>query len=393
MSTSPSKDLSIPRDGRRANSIGRPGASRDNDAMRTPRFLRTAAVVALVAASTHGAAQGLQRLEVSNFGTRDGTPVRLFTLRNARGMVVRLIPYGATITEISVPDRRGETKNVILAGDSLAAYIKGFGGAASVIGRVANRIANARFTLDGVEYRLAANSGVHHIHGGRTGFARVPWDAAALPVGPDRAAVRFTYVSQDGEEGYPGTLNVMVTYTLTDDNEVRLEYEATSDKATPVNLTNHAYFNLAGSGDVLAHRLWIAADRYTPADDQLIPTGAMASVRGTPLDFNTPTPIGARIAQLKPRPNGYDHNYVLDGASGSLRLAARVVEPTSGRTMEVRTTEPGMQLYTGNHLAHAGVCFETQHYPDSPNHPNFPSVILRPGETLRSTTVFTFSTQ
>jgi aldose 1-epimerase len=279
----------------------------------------------------------------------------------------------------------------VLGADTLEAYLKGFGGAAAVIGRVANRIAKARFTLDGVEYKLAANSGSNHIHGGRVGFARVVWQARALPARDDAASAQFTYVSRDGEEGYPGTLTVRVTYTLTDANELRLEYEATTDKATPVNLTNHAYFNLAGFGDVLDHELWLAADRYTPADGELIPTGEIASVKGTPLDFTTSTRVGARIEQLKPRPNGYDHNYVINGGGQSLVLAARVTEPRSGRVMEMRTTEPGVQLYTGNHLQHRGLCLETQHYPDSVNQPQFPSTILRPGQTFRSTTSFVFS--
>lgn len=343
----------------------------------------------------------------------DGTVVKLFTLRNARGMVVKLTSYGATVTELWVPDRRGSLTNVILGSDTFDAYLKGHPAAASVIGRVANRIAKARFTLDGVEYKLAANNGPNHIHGGNRNFAKVVWQAKALPARRHAAAVQFTYLSKDGEEGYPGNLTVTVTYTLTDDNELRLDYRATTDKATPVNLTNHGYFNLAGFGDVLGHVLWLASDRYTPADAELIPTGEIARVNGTPLDFTTPTPIGARIEQLQPALNGYDHNYVLSGgglAVGGLgeslalpRLCARVSEPKSGRVLEVLTTQPGVQLYTGNHVnhfvgvggavfgPHAGLCLETQHYPDSVHHPNFPSTILRPGQTFRSTTVFRFS--
>jgi aldose 1-epimerase len=270
--------------------------------------------------------------------------------------------------------------------------VKGFN-AASVIGRVANRISKARFTLDGVEYKLAANNGPNHIHGGRVGFASVVWQGRIVPAGSHAAAVQFTYLSKDGEEGYPGNLMVKVTYTLTDANELRLDYQATTDKATPINLTNHAYFNLAGSGDVLAHELWLAEDRYTLADDQLIPTGEIASVKGTPLDFTKSTAIGARIEQLKPKVNGYENNFVINGDGKSLVLAARVTEPKSGRVMEARTTEPGIQLYTGNHLQHRALCLETQHYPDSVNRPEFPSTILRPGRTLKSTTVFAFSTK
>lgn len=339
-------------------------------------------------------AQPLNRITEREFGKMpDGAPVMQITLRNAKGMVASVIAYGAILTELQVPDRRGAQTNVVLGADTLDQYLKGFGGAAAVIGRVANRIAKARFTLDGVEYQLAANSGPNHIHGGRVGFARVLWQARALPASVREASAQFTYVSRDGEEGYPGKLTVRVTYTLTDANELRVEYEATTDKATPVNLTNHAYFNLAGFGDVLDHELWLAADRYTPADDQLIPTGDMASVKGTPLDFTTATRIGARIEQLKPKLSGYDHNYVINHGGASLALAARLTEPGSGRVMEVRTTEPGVQVYTGNHLQHRAVCLETQHYPDSVNQPRFPSTILRPGQTFKSTTVFAFSTQ
>ncbi|MBM3840947.1 MAG: galactose mutarotase [Verrucomicrobia bacterium] len=349
------------------------------------------AVLILVASAHARAAEPLKRIEEREFGkTQDGTPVKQFILRNAQGMIAKVISYGATVTELQAPDRNGALASVVLGANTLEQYLKGVN-AASVIGRVANRIAKARFTLDGVEYKLAANSGPHHIHGGRVGFARIVWQASALPARDHEAAVQLTYLSKDGEENYPGNLTVKVTYTLTDQNELRLEYEATTDKATPVNLTNHAYFNLAGQGDVLGHELWLASDRYTPADDQLIPTGEIAGVKGTPLDFTTTTTIGARIEQLKPRPNGYDHNYVLPGGGKSLVLAARLTEPQSGRVMEVRTTEPGMQLYSGNHLKHGGVCFETQHYPDSVNKPNFPSTILRPGQTFKSTTVFAFS--
>ncbi|HEY9171975.1 MAG TPA: aldose epimerase family protein [Verrucomicrobiae bacterium] len=336
--------------------------------------------------------EDLRRVEEREFGALpDGTPVKQITLRNARGMVVRVISHGAIITEIQALDRHGARTNVVLGADTLERYLKGFNAPAAVIGRVANRIAKARFTLEGVEYKLAANNGPNHLHGGRVGFARVVWQAKPLPPATHEAAAQFTYVSRDGEEGYPGTLTVTVTYTLTDANELRLDYEATTDQATPVNLTNHAYFNLAGFGDVLDHELWLNADRYTPADDQLIPTGEIASVKGTPLDFTTATRIGARIEQLKPHPNGYDHNYVINRGSAPLALAARVTERNSGRVMEVRTTEPGVQLYTGNHLKHAALCLETQHFPDSVNQPAFPSTILRRGETFRSTTVFAFS--
>ncbi len=337
-------------------------------------------------------AENFKPVEERDFGKMpDGALVKLFTLRNSNGLSVKIINYGAIITEIQAPDRTGAFTNVLLGTNNLDAYLKGFPAAAAVIGRFANRIAKARFTLDGVEYKLAANSGQNHIHGGRVGFAKVLWDARALPSRPREAAVRLSYLSNDGEEGYPGNLTARVTYTLTEENELRIDYEATTDKATPVNLTNHAYFNLAGFGDVLDHELWLAADRYTPADAQLIPTGEIATVKGTPLDFTMPTPIGARIEKLKPKPGGYDHNFVLKSDGKTLLLAARARDPKSGRVMEMRTTQPAVQLYTGNHLKHGGFCLETQHYPDSVNHPEFPSTILRPGETFKTTTAFAFS--
>jgi len=346
----------------------------------------------------------LPQVVQSNFGTTtDGTAVKLFTLTNSRGMIVKVMNYGAIITEIRVPDRQGRLANVVLGSSTFEAY-KSHPAAAAVIGRFANRIAKARFTLDGIEYKLAANSGGNHIHGGNRNFSRMIWLAKVLPPKAGQCGVIFTYLSKDGEEGYPGNLTTSVTYTLTDKNELRLEYEADTDKPTVVNLTNHAYFNLAGSGDSLGHELWISAKEYTPTDDQLIPTGEFAPVTGTPLDFTIPTLIGARIAQLKPRPGGYDHNYVLAKESRTEPvLFARAYEPKTGRVMEVSTTEPGVQLYTGNHVrdfvgtdgvkfgAHGGFCLETQHYPDSPNKPGFPSSIVRPGKPFRSATVFTFS--
>ena len=351
-------------------------------------------LVALLLAGNHGliAAPAPTAVE-SQFGSMpDGARVSAFTLRNAKGMSVKLIPYGATITEINVPDKAGSITNVVLGANSLEQYLNGFP-AASVIGRVANRIADARFTVDGVEYKLAANNGRNHIHGGRVGFAQVLWQAKALPPGKHEAGVEFSYLSKDGEEGYPGNMKVTVTYTLTDDNELRVEYKAVSDKATPVNLTNHAYFNLAGagSGEILDHELWIDADQYTPARDDLIPTGEFASVKGTPLDFTKSTRLGARFGQLNPKLNGYDHSYVLKTKGNARKAAARLRDPKSGRIMEVRTSQPGVQLYTGNHVKHMGVCLETQHYPDSIHQPKFPSVLLRPGETFATVTTFAFS--
>lgn len=320
----------------------------------------------------------------------DGAVVKEFTLRNGKGMVAKVISYGATLTELQAPDKNGVLTNVVLGARSLDEYTKSFSAAAATIGRFGNRIAKARFTLDGTEYKLAANNGANHLHGGPTGFAKRVWTGKALDSGN---AVQFTYFSKDGEEGYPGNLTVKVTYTLTENNELRLDYEATTDKGTPINLTNHAYFNLAGQGDILDHELWLAADHYTPVDAALIPTGEIAPVKGTPLDFTTPKKVGERIDAFKPGLAGYDHNYVINNGGKSLVLAARLVDPKSGRVMEMRTTEPGFQLYAGNHVKHKGLCLETQHYPDSVNHPNFPSAILRPGNTFKSTTIYAFSSR
>jgi aldose 1-epimerase len=333
-------------------------------------------------------ADSLERLQVQDYDIMpDGTRVKLFTLRNTGGITAKIINYGGILTELQVPDRHGSLTNVVLGASDLQSYRKGFRAPAAVIGRVANRIAGARFTLNGVEFKLPANDGTNHIHGV---FDKVVWDGKVLPLQAGQAAVQLAYLSQDGEEGYPGNLKVKITYTLNDQNELRLDYEANTDKPTPVNLTSHAYFNLAGHGDILDHELWLAASRYTPTDASLIPTGEFASVDGTPLDFTQPTRIGLRIDQLKPRPGGYDHNFVINGGGKSLRLTARLRDPASGRVMEVRTTEPGVQLYTGNHLKHAAVCLETQHFPNSINQTNFPSTVLRPGGVFQSTTVFAF---
>jgi len=332
------------------------------------------------------------RVDEKPFGaTGDGQAVKLFTLHNSRGMSVSVMEYGGIITEIRAPDRNGQFTNVLLGAKSLDEYLHGFAGSAAVIGRFANRIANARFTLDGKEYKLAANNGKNHLHGGIKGFASVVWAGKALPVKNNEAAVELTYFCKDGEEGYPGNLNVKVTYSLNDNNEFRIEYEASTDKATPVNLTNHAYFNLAGGGDILDHILWLNADQYTPTDEGLIPTGESASVQGTPLDFAKPTRVGERFNQLPPKLNGYDHNFVIKGGGKSMVLTARLTDPKSGRVMEVKTDQPGVQLYTGNHVNHRGLCLETQHFPDAVNQPKFASAILRPGQKFKTSTIFTFS--
>jgi len=346
----------------------------------------------------------IMKLEQIEFGrTNDGKMVHQYILSNRQGVRVKIMSYGVTVTELYVPDRQGRVANLVLGFDNLAAYLKGHPHFGAVVGRVANRIAKGRFTLDGQTYSLAINNGPNHLHGGLVGFDKKVWEARPLPASEKRVGVKFSYQSADGEEGYPGNVKVDMTYTLNDQNELGVEFKAATDKATPVNLSTHCYYNLAGTGDVLAHELLIAADHYTPVDDTLIPTGALAPVKGTPLDFTVPTALGARIEQLKPQPGGYDHNYVLNGSGTKLVLAARAVEPQSGRVLEVLTTEPGIQLYTGNYLdgslrgvggivyaKHAGFCLETQHYPDAVNQAEFPSVILRPGEKFRSRTVFRF---
>ena len=349
----------------------------------------TAAFLLLGAAQ----AENLKRAEVASFGkTQDGAEVKLITLRNSRGMSAEVITYGAIIKELRAPDRNGTFANVLLTVDSLEKYEKGFGGAAAVIGRVANRIRGAQFELEGKTYKLAANERKNTIHGGRKGFAQAVWTLADVLIKDNEASAKLSYLSKDGEEGFPGNLKTVVIYSLTDNNELRIEYEAETDKPTIVNLTNHAYWNLAGGGSCLDHILWIASESYTPTDAELIPTGEILPVEGTPLDFREPTRIGNRIEQLKPKLNGYDHNYIL-GEGNGLKIAARLVEPKSGRVMEVRTTQPAVQLYTANHLRHTAVCLETQHHPDAIHHPNFPSIVVRPGEPLKETTVFIFGAE
>jgi aldose 1-epimerase len=342
--------------------------------------------------------------QVTNFGKLpDGSAVHLYTMRNAHGMVVKVTNYGLIITEILVPDKTGKVGDVVLGFDNFDRYLKGHPFFGAIAGRYANRIANAKFTLDGKEYKLAANNGKNHLHGGKVGFDKKLWTAKVLEGGEN--GVEFTYTSKDGEEGYPGNLTLTVRYTLTDDNTLTIDYSATTDKKTVINVTNHSYFNLAGSGTILDHDLEIEADQYTPVDSELIPTGEIATVKGTPLDFTTPHKIGERIEQTGL--GGYDHNFVLRGGiTAKPRLAARAHDPKSGRVMEVFTTEPGVQLYTaigldgsivgvgGVHYPKSGAfCLETQHFPDSPNKPNFPSVVLEPGKKFHSTTAFKFSTK
>lgn len=345
-----------------------------------------------------GAAEGARPgIERGVFGrTPEGQVVEQFTLTNRHGATARIITFGAIVAELRMPDAAGKqvcvVKEIV---PSEQGFQRGFRESAAVFGRVANRIAGARFTLDGREIQVTKNNGKHHIHGGTRNFSRVIWQAQ-----PDasRRAVTLSYVSPDGEEGFPGTLQVRVGYTLTDENVLRIDYTATTDKPTPVNLTNHAFFNLAGSGDVVGHELMLNADRFTVVDADLIPTGEIKAVADSPLDFRRPALLGSRHAQLAASKR-YDHNFVLNRRPGdaSLILAARVREPVSRRVMEVWTTEPGVQLYTSPLNAEPAndkwgfFCLETQHFPDSVNHANFPSTILRPGETFRSTTEFRFS--
>jgi aldose 1-epimerase len=340
--------------------------------------------------------------------TPEGEVVDLFSLTNVNGVKISAMSYGCIVTQLYVPDRTGSFADIVLGFDTLDAYLAGHPYLGAVVGRYCNRIAGGRFQLDGVDYRLATNNGTNHLHGGIRGFDKVVWSAE--PYESSRGdGVAFTYTSDDGEEGYPGTLTIRVSYTLTDADELICEYHATTDRATHVNLSQHSYFNLRGKaeGDILGHEMMINADRFTPVDANLIPTGELRHVAGTPLDFRKPTPIGARIdlddEQLR-LARGYDHNYVLNRSEDSLVLAARVHEPVSGRVMEVHTTEPGVQLYTGNYLdgsltgkggctyaRRQGFCLETQHFPDSPNQPQFPSTVLQPGEVYSSRTVFRFA--
>lgn len=334
--------------------------------------------------------------------------IDVFTLKNSHGMEVKIINFGGTVTSIKVPDRNGKFADVVLGFNNPDDYLKPHPSFGTAVGRFANRIAKGRFKLNGVEYKLAINNGENHLHGGIKGFDDVVWTAEEIKssMGP---AVRLTYLSKDGEEGYPGNLNVTMVYTLTNRNELRIDYTATTDKDTVVNLTHHSYFNLAGegNGDILNHRLKLNASRFTPTDAGSIPTGELRSVAGTPFDFLKATAIGARINQDDEQlkfGNGYDHNFVIDGVAGRLRQAAVVTEPTTGRVMEVWTTEPGVQLYTGNFLdgtlvgksgqayqRRSGVCLETQHYPDSPNKPSFPTTKLKKNSVFRSVTIYRFS--
>lgn len=345
-------------------------------------------------------------VKVSDYGkTPDGKVVRLFTLKNKNGLEAGIIDYGGIVVSLKTPDREGKMGDVVLGFDALEGYLGQHPYFGALIGRYGNRIAKGRFTLSGKEFTLAQNNGPNALHGGVKGFDKYVWHAEPAADGSQRLVLRHS--SPDGDEGYPGMLNVMVTYTLTDEDELRIDYTATTGKTTVVNLTNHSYFNLAGKGTILDHTLELAAARYTPVDGGLIPTGKLEPVAGTPFDFTKPERIGARIDADHPQikaGGGYDHNFVLDGEAGKLRRIAKVSEPTTGRVMEVFTTEPGVQFYTGNFLdgtlkgkggqayqKRAGFCLETQHFPDSPNQPSFPSTVLEPGAEYNSTTTYKFS--
>ena len=332
----------------------------------------------------------------------DSKKADLYTLINHSGITMKVTNYGGLITSLMVPDKNGNITDIVLGYDSLSGYLAKTPYFGALIGRYGNRIAKGKFELDGKQYILAKNDGPNHLHGGIKGFDKVLWEAEDFKT-DSAVGLKLHYLSHDGEEGYPGNLDVTVTYTLTDNNTLVLDYTATADKSTPVNLTQHSYFNLAGKGDIKSHELMIAASKYTVVDSTLIPTGELRNVKGTPFDFTSSKPMGKDLLATGGKPVGYDHNFVLD-TKGITDLAVRVVEPGSGRILEVFTDQPGVQFYTGNFLdgtitgksgsvynQYNAFCLETQHFPDSPNQPSFPSTILKPGEKFHSTTVFKFS--
>ena len=343
-------------------------------------------------------------MTVTDWGTFDGKPVHLFTLTNNNGVQVKVSDYGATITSFIAPDKNGNNSSIVIGFDSLSRYTAGVPYFGATVGRYGNRIAKGKFTLNGTKYSLAINNGQNHLHGGIKGFDKQVWSASDTSASEPQ--VTLTYLSKDMEEGYPGNLTSSVTFSVTSDNMLKIEYKATTDKATPINLTNHSYFNLTGdvSNTILNHVVMIDADRYTPVDTTLIPTGELKSVKGTPFDFTTPHKIGERIQQVGGNPVGYDHNFVLNKKDSGLSKAAEVTDSLSGRKLEVFTTQPGLQFYSGNFLdgtiqsdsgipikQYTGFCMETQHFPNSPNTPSFPSTILQPGETYHTITEYKIS--
>ncbi len=374
-----------------------------------PLKILSSALLAVLLAGCASAPPPRDLISQKPFGqTKDGAPVTLFTLRNIRGAEARISTYGGLVISLKVPDRSGEMGDVVLGYDALAGYLKDSPYFGALIGRYGNRIAKGKFSMDGKEYNLATNNFPNALHGGLKGFDKVIWTPTVLTTsaGP---GLKLTYLSPDGEEGFPGNLSVTVVYSLTEDNTLRVDYTATTDKDTVINLTQHSYFNLAGKGDILSHIVMIPADKFTPVDSTLIPTGELRPVEGTPFDFRIPTAIGARINQDDEQlkfGKGYDHNWVINKPPGELGLMARVYEPVSGRVLEVLSTEPGLQFYSGNFLDGTitgkggrvykfrnGFCMEPQHYPDSPNKPEFPSVVLKPGAAYRNTIIFKFSAQ
>ena len=377
--------------------------------MTSLRRIVIALMLGLVFVQAHAALGAPPRISKESFGTVDGQAVELFTLTNSHGVEARVMTYGGILVSLKVPDRNGKLGDVVLGCDNLDCYLKQTAFFGAIVGRYGNRIGKGKFSLNGHEYTLAKNNGENHLHGGLKGFDKVVWSAREIKA-PNGVGLSLSYTSKDGEEGYPGTLKVNVTYTLTAGNELRIAYTATTNKDTVVNLTHHSYFNLAGAGtgDILGHELMLKAGRFTPVDAGLIPTGELKSVKGTPMNFLQPTKIGARIENKDEQlvlGKGYDHNWVID-RNGAMNLAARVYEPTTGRVMEVSTTEPGIQFYSGNFLdgtingkggkvykQRYGFCLETQHFPDSPNKPGFPSTVLKRGHSYRSLTTFKFSTR
>jgi aldose 1-epimerase len=380
------------------------------------KFLFGAAALALLAGCRPGGLPASSSSTASSvthapFGTTpDGKPVEIYTLRNSKGAEARIMTYGGTVVSLKMPDKHGQFADVVLGYDTLEGYLKGSSYFGALIGRFGNRIAKARFTLDGQTHQLEANNGPNTLHGGSMGFDKVVWTADSFHGEngfPAMLALRYT--SPDGEEGFPGTLKVTAIYSLTESNELRIDFTATTDKDTVVNLTHHSYWNLAGQENILNHQVQIFADKFTPVDATLIPTGALQPVEGTPFDFRKPTAIGLRIDETNGSEqlrlgSGYDHNYVFDKPPGTLGLLARVTDPASGRVMEVLSTEPGAQFYTANFLdgagkggrvygKHAAFCFEPQHFPDSPNQPRFPTTELKPGEVFKSTIIHRFSAQ
>ncbi len=369
----------------------------------------TAIMFCSCTSTTQGQNTGKATIEVKPFGQADGQQVQLYTLTNAKGMKAQITNYGAIVTSLTAPDKNGKMDDIVLGYDNLEGYIGNTTYFGAIVGRYGNRIGKGKFTIDGKEYSVTVNDGANSLHGGKKGFNKVVWQSEKVE-NPDGVGVKLTYLSKDGEEGYPGNLKSTVTYLLTNNNELRIDYEATTDKPTVVNLTHHGYFNLTGvQNDILGHELKINADKITPVDSGLIPTGQLANVEGTPFDFRKSTAIGARInadnEQLK-FGKGYDHNWVLNTNGDLKAVAVELYEPTTGRLMTVSTTEPGVQFYSGNFLdgtitgkggkvykLRSGLCLETQHYPDSPNKPNFPSTLLKPGQTYKSTTIYKFTTR